>query len=87
MQIRSRLGMAAHGGDGGARRRQRRLLLDLVDLGDCLGARAVHLLVDLRTHPAESLLQPNLAPLQGPAVSRRRPVPSGGVLKEWRVLG
>jgi sacsin len=78
LQIRGRLGVAAQGGDSGEGRRRRRLLLDLVDLGDCLGARAVHVLVDLRTHPAESLLQPNLAPLQGPAVRPSSPPSRSG---------
>lgn len=40
----------------------------LLDLADSLGAQRAQLLFDFRTHSAESILQPNLATLQGPAV-------------------
>ena len=40
----------------------------LVDVADALGARHVHVLCDMRTHAARSVLQPNLASLQGPAL-------------------
>ena len=39
-----------------------------IECADVLGAGRVHLLLDFRTHAAESILQPNLSILQGPAV-------------------
>ena len=47
---------------------RRQLPAHLVDFADSLGARHVHILFDFRTHHAQSVLQPNLASLQGPAV-------------------
>jgi sacsin len=46
----------------------RRVLAGLLDTADCLGARTVNFLFDFRTHPSQSILQPNLACLQGPAL-------------------
>lgn len=46
----------------------KRVLTNLMDCADCLNARAVHFLFDFRTHPSQSILQPNLASLQGPAL-------------------
>ena len=46
----------------------RELPSHLVDCADTLGARHVHILFDFRTHHAQSVLQPNLASLQGPAI-------------------
>ena len=47
---------------------RRQLPAHIVDFADSLGARHVHILFDFRTHHAQSVLQPNLACLQGPAV-------------------
>jgi sacsin len=46
----------------------RQLPAYIVDIADCVGARNVHILFDFRSHPSQSVLQPNLAGLQGPAV-------------------
>jgi len=44
------------------------LLSRLIDLADCLGSKSVHILLDFRTHPSHSILQPNLDVLHGPAI-------------------
>jgi sacsin len=44
------------------------VLFDLLEVADVAGARRVEVLVDGREHPRQSLLQPNLAPFQGPAI-------------------
>ena len=59
MQIRQRVGGQAD---------RRRVFSHLLDLADCLGAKSVQIVLDYRRHPAQSVLQPSLAALQGPAV-------------------
>ncbi|GLI60510.1 hypothetical protein VaNZ11_002673 [Volvox africanus] len=43
-------------------------LFELLELADALGLRTVRLVLDVRQHPAQSLLQPTLAAFQGPAL-------------------
>ena len=52
------------GGGGGPKH----VLHDLLEVADVLGARTVEVLLDERTHRSESVLQPSLAPLQGPSL-------------------
>jgi hypothetical protein len=42
--------------------------MDLLELGDAVGARGAHVLLDDRTFPTESLFSPFLADLNGPSV-------------------
>lgn len=42
-------------------------LLDLVEVADLLGARNLHIMLDLRQHGTQSLLHPGLARFQGEA--------------------
>lgn len=44
------------------------VLFDLLEVADVAGARRVEICIDGREHPRQSLLQPNLAPFQGPGV-------------------
>ena len=44
------------------------VIRDMVALSDTLSATAVHILLDQRTHPVESLMHPGLAVAQGPAL-------------------
>ncbi len=44
-------------------------IMDLLEVADLNGARKFELLLDERTHPSTSLLNPGLADCQGPAVS------------------
>ncbi|KAK6931871.1 hypothetical protein RJ641_003664 [Dillenia turbinata] len=44
------------------------LLFDLLELADCCKAKKLHLIIDRREHPCQSLLQHNLGEFQGPAV-------------------
>ena len=43
-------------------------LNDLLSLGDQCGARSMHVCLDMRFHPSESLMHPGLADAQGPAL-------------------
>ncbi|EFJ44918.1 hypothetical protein VOLCADRAFT_118510 [Volvox carteri f. nagariensis] len=43
-------------------------LFELLEVADALGLRGVRLVLDVRQHPAQSLLQPALAAFQGPAL-------------------
>lgn len=43
-------------------------LSDLLEVADCLGCTRVDVTLDTRTHGRQSLLQPNLAAFQGPAL-------------------
>ena len=49
------------------------LLLDLLEVADYLGARAVHFVLDRRRHPCQSLLSPTLAAFQGEALCMHLP--------------
>ena len=49
---------------GGAAEGETHLLLDLIEVADVLGAKAVHLCLDRRRHRAQSLVAPALAPMQ-----------------------
>ena len=44
------------------------ILLDILELADIIGSRAIHFCVDHRKHPTQSLLSPALASFQGPAL-------------------
>ncbi|KAK9808692.1 hypothetical protein WJX72_002029 [[Myrmecia] bisecta] len=43
-------------------------LWDLLEVADAAGADAIDIVMDMRTHPSQSLLQPALAAFQGPAL-------------------
>ncbi|KAG0589167.1 hypothetical protein KC19_1G000400 [Ceratodon purpureus] len=45
------------------------LLFDFLEAADCCKARKVHIMFDKREHSRQSLLQPNLGPFQGPALT------------------
>lgn len=44
------------------------LLFDLLELADCCKAKKLHIFIDKREHPCQSLLQHNLGEFQGPAL-------------------
>lgn len=44
------------------------LLFDLIELADCCKAKKLHIILDKRKHPCQSLLQQNLGDFQGPAL-------------------
>ncbi|XP_031090600.1 sacsin isoform X2 [Ipomoea triloba] len=44
------------------------LLFDLLELADCCKSKRLHLILDKREHPRQSLLQHNLGDFQGPAL-------------------
>ena len=47
------------------------VLFDLLEVADSCGARSLEVLLDLRSHGTQSLLQPSLGCFQGPAVTVR----------------
>ncbi|KDP43312.1 hypothetical protein JCGZ_24233 [Jatropha curcas] len=71
------------------------LLFDLLELADCCKAKRLHLTLDKREHPRQSLLQPNLGEFQGPALVAildgvsltREEVSSLQLLPPWRLRG
>eukprot|EP00198_Chlamydomonas_reinhardtii_P000860 XP_001690195.1 predicted protein [Chlamydomonas reinhardtii] len=76
-ELRERLGLAAQGeplptsssSDASASAAAAAtFLLELMELADGLGLRCLRLVLDGRSHPAQSLLAPGLAQFQGPAL-------------------
>ncbi|KAJ4961747.1 hypothetical protein NE237_021657 [Protea cynaroides] len=71
------------------------LLFDLLELADCCKAKKLHLILDKREHPRQSLLQHNLGEFQGPALLAilegatlsRDEVSSLQLLPPWRLQG
>ncbi|XP_043716705.1 sacsin isoform X2 [Telopea speciosissima] len=71
------------------------LLFDLLELADCCKAKKLHLILDKREHPRQSLLQHNLGEFQGPALLAilegatlsRDEVSSLQLLPPWRLRG
>lgn len=71
------------------------LLFDLLELADCCKAKKLHLIIDKRDHPRQSLLQQNLGEFQGPGLLAilegvslsREELSNFQYLSPWRLRG
>lgn len=71
------------------------LLFDLLELADCCKAKKLHLIIDKREHPRQSLLQQNLGEFQGPGLLailegvslNREELSNLQYLSPWRLRG